>query len=368
MRAIVLVRYVGVAYLGAVALTTLGLSVLVVAATMIEGGGQLARAGAGVATVLKLASLSGLAFSYQILPAAGFLGALVAGTMLARRGELLGVQASGIGMLPIWAGFLTVAVAVSTFGYMLGEWVVPRAIQALELTRAEELQGQSDGVARFYHRELRWFRNGDTVLYLPTSADPDATAFATPTVYEIRDGELLSLTEAVSLRFENDNWWLNDAKRFDVRSGEITEHQALAVDLAMSARDIAEVTGDPRQMRTASVKKLISRRERAGFDVTSHRIELNLRYAYPLNLVWMLVLALPWTLHPDRRRSLAVYLGAGVVVIAVLFVMMYFFRLLALGHRIPVFLGAYGIPVTCLVAIPINAWMYRRYRVRGGLL
>ena len=325
MRAIVLVRYVGVAYLGAVALTTLGLSVLVVAATMIEGGGQLARAGAGVATVLKLASLSGLAFSYQILPAA-------------------------------------------TFGFMLGEWVVPRAIQALELTRAEELQGQSDGVARFYHRELRWFRNGDTVLYLPTSADPDATAFATPTVYEIRDGELLSLTEAVSLRFENDNWWLNDAKRFDVRSGEITEHQALAVDLAMSARDIAEVTGDPRQMRTASVKKLISRRERAGFDVTSHRIELNLRYAYPLNLVWMLVLALPWTLHPDRRRSLAVYLGAGVVVIAVLFVMMYFFRLLALGHRIPVFLGAYGIPVTCLVAIPINAWMYRRYRVRGGLL
>ncbi|MEO0814856.1 MAG: LptF/LptG family permease, partial [Myxococcota bacterium] len=115
MRGASLIRYVALSYAGAIALTTSGLTLLVVAASMIEGGGELAKAGAGVATVLKLAFYNGLAFSYQILPAASFLGALIAGTLLARRGELLGVQAAGIGMAPIWTGFILVAL-LAAFG------------------------------------------------------------------------------------------------------------------------------------------------------------------------------------------------------------------------------------------------------------
>ncbi|MEO1173454.1 MAG: LptF/LptG family permease, partial [Myxococcota bacterium] len=135
----------------------------------------------------------------------------------------------------------------------------------------------------------------------------------------------------------------------------------------MTAQDIVEVSGDPRMMRVPAIRALIERRERAGFDVTSHRIELNNRFAYPLNAIWMLAIALPWALHPDRRRSLAVNLGAGVVVIAVLFVVTYFFRLLALSHSIPVPLGAYGIFSVCLLLAPLSAWSYRRYRVRGSV-
>lgn len=368
MRSRVLLRYVGFINLGAVALTTLGLSILVVAATMIEGGGQLTRAGAELGTVLKLAMFGGIAFLYQILPAAVFLGALISGTLLARRGELLGAQTSGIGMAPIGLAFVLVALFTAATGYFIGEYIVPRAIQANELLRDQELEGQSDGVARFYRRELRWFQSGDTILYLPSSADPDATEFESPSIYTIRDGEVLRLIEAERLRFLGGEWSLVDARSFDVQTGEVTEHDELGLELSMGAQDIAGVTGDPRQMRLASMQTLIARRERAGFDVTSHRIEFHLRYVYPLNALWVVLPVLPWALHPDRRRSLAVHLGGGVVTLAVFFVLTYFYRLLALGHQIPVMLGAYGIPLTCIALLPASVALYRRYRLRGGLL
>ncbi|MEM6732629.1 MAG: LptF/LptG family permease, partial [Myxococcota bacterium] len=191
MTGLRLSRYVGTSYLGAVLLTTTGLTMLVVAASMIEGGSRLA--GAGVGTVLKLALFQGLAFSYQILPAASFLGALIAGTLLARRGELLGVQVSGIGMGPIWRGFTGVALLVAFSGYMLGEWVVPPAVNGLERTQEDELEGRQDGITAFYAYRLSWFRSGDLVLHLPSIADQDATVFETPAVYETREGELVAI-------------------------------------------------------------------------------------------------------------------------------------------------------------------------------
>ncbi len=366
MRGLALIRYIGTTYAGAIALTTSGLTLLVVAASMIEGGGALAKAGASVGTVLKLALFNGLAFSYQILPAASFLGALIAGTLLARSGELLGVQASGIGMRPIWTGFVSVALLVCVSGYALGEWVVPEAVEALARTQAEELGGGTDGLSSYYSRRSSWFRSGDHVLFLPSRGN--GTRFESPVVYEAVEGQLRSITEAGALRFEDGLWELLDAVRFDVESGDSVTRAAMPINLGVSPEDITRVTGDPRQMRVGEIAELIERRERAGFDSTSHRIEFHNRLAYPANALWMLLVALPWALHPDRRRSLAVNLGAGVVVIAVLFVVTYMFRLLALGHKLPVGLGAYGIFSTCLLMIPSSAALYRRYRVRGGLL
>ena len=41
------------------------------------------------------------------------------------------------------------------------------------------------------------------------------------------------------------------------------------------------------------------------------------------------------------------------------------FRLLALGHKIPVPLGAWGSGVVTLLVVPLSVWLYQRYRVRG---
>jgi hypothetical protein len=65
---------------------------------------------------------------------------------------------------------------------------------------------------------------------------------------------------------------------------------------------------------------------------------------------------------------MAVTLGVGVVVIAVLLALTQVFRLLALGHEIPAPLGAWGVGLVALAFSPASFALYRRYRVRGSVL
>ncbi len=55
--------------------------------------------------MLEIAGFRAAGFAYQIVPAATLLGAIIAGTALARRGELLGIQAAGIGASRVWSAF-----------------------------------------------------------------------------------------------------------------------------------------------------------------------------------------------------------------------------------------------------------------------
>jgi lipopolysaccharide export system permease protein len=362
-----LLRYVAVAYAGAVALTCIGLTILVVAASLIENGGSLKKADESVVTALKIALFNGLSFSYQILPAACFLGALIAGTLLARRGELLAAQTMGISPRLIGFAFVGVAALCSIIGFFLGAQVVPRAISSLEQTKRDHMQGHVDAMTRFYERRVEWFRRGDVILHVPSVGTVGTTEFADPAVYELVDGRLARITDAASLSFVDDEWLLKDATTIEISTGESTHASLRKLALDVRPGDIVEVAGDPRQMSFLDIAALIERRDRAGFDSTSHRLEFHNRLAYPANAIWMLLIALPWALRPERRRSLAVNLGLGVAAIAILFSLTYLWRLMALGHHIPAALGVHGFALCCGALILMSDRAYRRFEQRGSL-
>ena len=128
-----------------------------------------------------------------------------------------------------------------------------------------------------------------------------------------------------------------------------------------------DLTSDPRVMSSSDVTALVERRQRAGFDAIAYRVELHNRFAFPLSTVCLFLLGAPWALDPNRRRSLAVNLGAGVVAVAIVLSCEQVFRLLALARRIPAPLGAWAIDVLCLACMPLSVLAYRRYVRRGSL-
>ncbi len=64
--------------------------------------------------------------------------------------------------------------------------------------------------------------------------------------------------------------------------------------------------------------------------------------------------------HIDRKRSLAVNLGMGVVAIAVLLTLMYTFRTLALSHHIAAPRGAWALSLSIIAAMPLSFALYRK--------
>jgi len=131
------------------------------------------------------------------------------------------------------------------------------------------------------------------------------------------------------------------------------------IDLALSPEDLLEVAGNPRHMVSREIERLIDRRKISGADTTAHALEWHARKAYPVGVLWMCFLALPWALKPGRGRSMAMNIGAGVLAIGVLLSVTHIFRMLSLGHSVPPWVGAWGMGLLSLPCVPLSFWFAR---------
>lgn len=356
-----LIRYIGLLYAGATLLTIVGLVVIVVGASLVEGSGMFLRANAGAGTVIAIAGYRAVGFAYQIIPAAILLGAMIAGTTLARRGELLAMQAAGIGPVRVWGAFFVVAMIFAIVTAIAGEIVVPWSIVQIEMENRESL-GRSDTATSFYTRPVQWFRRNDLILFLPENIHDGR--FGHPVVYRINGGVLQNVIEADALAHEDaTGFYLANAQVLDTETSTFTHADRYPIALDATVDALADVTGDPRRMRLGEIAALAERRAIAGFDSTPHTVELHGRLSHPLNAVALMLVSAPWALHIDRKRSLAVNLGGGVVAIAVTLTLMYTFRMLALGHQLPSVLGAWGLTLSILAVVPVSAFVHRWLRV-----
>jgi len=358
-------RYFSSIVAGSIGLVLVVLVVLVVAVTLVENAGDLTDSVAGAKATLWLALFSSVQYAYQVLPIACFLGVLVAGTVLARRGELLAAQAAGISTMRLALSFFAVVVVAATLGAGCGELLVPRSVVGAERVMRDDLQQKSE-LSRFYNRRLQWYREGDLLVFLST-VDRETQTVESPVVYRFEDSLISEVIEAKALKHGDSGWWLENARVRRASSAEVVELEIMPLGLSIAPLDLIDVTGDPRQMSSLEVRGLVERRQNAGFDATSHLLELHSRFAMPISSIWMFLLVGVWALHPERRRSLAVTLGAGVMAIAVLLAVTHTFRLLALGHKISVALGVWGPGLVSLALIPVSLLAYKRFRVRGSL-
>lgn len=353
-------------YLAALLLILTGLVIIIVATTLMDNAGHISRSDESGVAALLLAAYGSVQYAYQLFPIACFLALLVAGTFLARSGELLAVQAAGISTLRVAVALFVVVVLVTAVGGVAGELVVPEVNARYDKLYYDQLGRGYDTLTRFFWRQTEWFREGDTLLYLPNQ-DRETQSFKGVEVYTVRDGLIASVTHAERLEYSEAAWWLINTRAHDVVTSVVQHHERERLPLQVSPRDLMDLTGDPRVMSSREVSDLIARREHAGFDAIAYRVEWHNRAAYPLTAIVLFLLGVAWALNPDRRRSLAVNLGAGVVAIALFLALAQVFRLVALARRMPAPLGAWAIDVVCLLLVPLSLAAYRRYVRRGSL-
>lgn len=221
-------------------------------------------------------------------------------------------------------------------------------------------------LTRFYNRRTHWFKHQNLVLYLPI-VDSERGVFSKPSIYDMQEGQIREVIEADSLEYVEGRWVLKGARVYRSTGIPFEQHDTLPIAMDVSSRDLIDVTGNPRMVGRTELSRLIVRRRQAGFDSALHQVELHQRIAFPLLAWWLFLLAVPWVIEPKWQRSLVVNLGVGVVVVAATLAISHVFRLLALGHQIHVFLGAWGVSLVCVIGIPISWYAQRRLKIRGHL-
>ena len=328
---------------------------LVVCATLMENATSFSGADDGVKMAIQFSLFRGVHNVYQLLPVAAMLGALVTGTTLARRGELMALQAGGMSLFRQAVPFLMVASFCTAMGLWLGEVALPSAEAEVAAIQEKNMKRRK-GLDRYYTRKLQWFRLGDWVMYLPVSGRT-GTSFREPILYRLANGQVAEVLHGSVLQHGASGWHLQNAERFSPSTAISQKLEKLELTLGVTPEDLLEVAGNPRHMPTAEISHLIARRKASGADTTAHELELHERRAYPMGVFWMCLLALPWSLKPQRRRSMAVNVGVGVVAIGVLLSATHIFRMLALGYSIPAWVGAWGMGMLSLPCVPLSYWL-----------
>ena len=162
------------------------LVILVLCATLMESAGNLSGNADGIWVALELSALGSIEYAYLVFPVASLLGALITGTVLARRGELMALQSSGMSVGRQAFPFLVVAGMFSLGGLWLGEVALPTAQAEIDSLRLTKLR-QKSALNRYFTKELQWFRQGDWMMYLPVSGRT-GESFREPILYRMENG------------------------------------------------------------------------------------------------------------------------------------------------------------------------------------
>lgn len=361
-----LARYVARSCFLSIAIVLVVLVMMVVAAAMIDNAGDFVENNANFSVVFQLATYTAIEMAFQILPIACFLGAIVAGTVLARRGELIAAQGAGIRQRSLWLSFLWVVVIFAASGASCAEYLVPTAIARGEKLMRNELSYRS-ALTRFFERRTKWFQEGEWVLYLP-EVDTETQIFFEPSVYRFEKGHVVESISADTLEHPGKSWELKNARVTRVGAADIERFDSLQISLKVRPRDLTDVTGDPRVLSRQQINGLIARRERSGLDTIAHHMELQQRLSIPALTVAMFMVISAWSVHPDRKRSIAVTLGAGLGLIVFFVTTLHIFRLLALSRGLPTALGTWG-PLAFLVVVcwPLSQRAYGRFAAHGSV-
>ena len=313
--------YIGRIVFGAVLLTW---AVLVGLDTII--GGLLAEMGdVGRGRYDFMAAATNVALSvprraYMMFPTAAVIGALLGLGQLAASSELTVLRAVGLSRRRI---SLSVVVSLSLLtalmvvnGETLGPWAQRRA-------DALKAAAKSDDMIVAQYSGL-WAREGNIFLNAQTGEERNEGGRSWIALQDVRlfelaeDGRLLSMTRAATAEHREGTWLLRKVERtrFGDKSVQTTqaaeerwESQLDAAALAANTRNLWR----PRYMTARELRSGIDYRTRNGLDASEFEEHYWGRWFYPLNVLALCLLAVPFAFGSLRSGGLGKRLFLGIV-------------------------------------------------------
>jgi len=285
------------------------------------------EAGYGAAAALQYVALTLPRRTYEMLPYAAFIGALLGLGQLANHSELIVMRSSGYSTGRIFRAVCIPAALLLMFSFLLGEYVAPVTEERATSLKTMAVQSASD---TFYIDGGHWYREGG--LYVNVDGITESGELRTVVIYELdAEGEetlhvwrLLDVRETRFLDGENQ---IRRLPEYDWHSN--------ADPRLLSARALLE----PARMSLNNLFYQVDYMQREGLTPVRYELALWSKLLQPLAVVGLCLLALCFILGPLRETGLGVRLSVGVIVGLLFKYLQDLFGPLAMVYGIPAWLG-----------------------------
>lgn len=301
------------------ALVSIAFIALVIVVTLFELLPDIVEHDAGPELVLGYFFYYTPQIFYLVTPLAVLVAVFITLGSLTRANETLAVRAGAISLYRFVWPLITVALVLSACLYATGEYVLPYTNQKQDAYR-DTIKGRA---SQTYLDPLRkWMVGSRGQIYFYNYFDPEQNTFADLSVFEFdpERGELTRWTFAPRAYREDNRWTLENGWTRAI-PGSVTEafspFSALELDREMDGPDYFK-----REVRIASqmsypeLRRHISELRAAGFGVERLTVDLYGKLSFPLVVLIMAMIAIPFALATGRRGAfygigLAIVIGIG---------------------------------------------------------
>ncbi len=254
---------------------------------------------------------------YQLTPLGALVAVLVTIGVMSKNNEVVAFKASGISLYRLAVPLLIAGAALAGTLLLLDSTYLPYANQ-----RQDALRNQIKGrPPQTYTRPQRWIFGDNAKVYNYDLFDPTQNLFGGLTVIELDPGTFemrrrVFATRARWLSTEK-TWVLESGWARDFANGEVTQYTPFKVTTLPELveppsyfnREVIQAI----QMNWLDLDKYIDGLQRAGFDVSSLKVQWHKKLAYPLIAPISMLLAIPFAILVGSRGAISgIAMGVGI--------------------------------------------------------
>ena len=296
---------------------------------------------------------------YQLFPVAALIGTLFALAQLVAGSEYTVMRTSGVSTARFAATLATIGFLFAALTFVIGEFVAPPAQQLAQRVRSQSITGL---VAQEFRSGL-WIRDDRNFINV-VEVLPDSTLRGVR-IYEF-DGEyrLRSISYAQRGAYQNDRrWLLQDVvqTRFEEMKTSVHEIAETRWQSVLEPDLINLLLVKPEQMSAWRLYTYTHHLKENRQKALRYEIALWTKLTYPLAVLVMMVLALPFAYFHGRQAGVGAKIFAGIMLgIGYYFLSRLFSHLGLLNDWLPA--AAAVMPMLTFLAIAVGMmwWQERR--------
>lgn len=296
----------------ATALVFVALLLLFAFFDLVEQMKDLGRGGYRLRHILLHVALSAPNHVYELFPIAALIGTLFALAQLVASSEYTVMRASGVSLRSMVRSVAAVGAVFGAMTFAVGEFVAPPAEQFAQRLRSQAISGI---VAQEFRSGL-WIKDG-TAFVNVTEVTPEASLRGVR-IYEFDSAyRLRSLSFAEAAEYEGNNRWMlaNVASTvFEDQGTRISRRDFQLWQSVLEPSLLSVLLVKPEKMSAWSLYSFAQHLKENRQKAQRYEIALWTKLLYPLAVVVMMVLALPFAYFQNRQGGVGAKVFAGIMI------------------------------------------------------
>lgn len=270
--------------------------------------------GASMGTIIRYFLYKAPASISRVIGFATLFSALFSLGMLTRTQEITAMRSNGISVQRIALPLLILSFFICVLTFFWNEALVPAfAHQAQTIFKTEIKNKQQQSL--FGTADI-WIRGEGSFINID-NFDRSTSTLRGITIFLLnRDWSLRGLMEIPSARWTDHGWEANEITEWLFSpDGKVANHKATtAPPISETPEDLKLLARDADEFTFFDLQKQIFDMKSKGMDAAPYEVDLQVKLAFPLISLLMILIAIPFALRRQTSGSMAVSFGVAMLI------------------------------------------------------